>query len=187
MVRFRPAMDPDGEITLLEDPVWAEEYEREEERLRAVAGEGLLGVHHVGSTAIPDVPGKPAVDVLAAFDSFEHVDATAKRIETEHEEFERFSETNTSILVTNWADDHALFHGIHTMDDEDKIRNQILVRDYLRDHAGAREKYEEVKRKAAENHADSPGDYTEAKTNIVAELIQRTEAASYGERLPDYL
>lgn len=180
-------MDPDEDITLLEDPVWTEKYEREEERLQAAAGEGLLGVHHVGSTAIPDVPGKPALDVLVAFDSFEQMDATAERIEERHEAFERFSESDTSILVINWADDHAVFHRMHTMDDEDKIRNQILFRDYLRDHADARREYEEVKREAVENHADDPGDYTKAKTDVVADLIQRAEAAGYKERLPDYL
>ncbi len=94
-------MDPDEDIALLEDPVWTEKYEQEEQRLRAVAGEGLLGIHHVGSTAIPDVPGKPALDVLVAFDSFEQMDATGERIEEEHEEFERFSETDTSILLIN--------------------------------------------------------------------------------------
>lgn len=180
-------MDPDEDITLLDDPVWTEKYEREEERLKAAAGEGLLGVHHVGSTAIPDVPGKPALDVLVAFDSFEQVDAAAERIEVEHEEFDRFSETDTSVLVINWADDHAVFHRMHTMDDEDKIRNQILFRDYLRDHADARREYEEVKREAVENHADDPGDYTKAKTDVVADLIQRAKAAGYEERLPEYL
>ncbi|WP_114577767.1 GrpB family protein [Saliphagus sp. LR7] len=180
-------MDPDEDITLVEDPVWTEKYEREEQRLRAAAGEGLLGIHHVGSTAIPDVPGKPALDVLVAFDAFEQMDATGEQIEEEHKEFERFSETDTSILLINWADDHAVFHRMHTMDDEDKIRNQILFRDYLRDHADARREYEEIKREAVENHADDPGDYTKAKSDVVADLIQRAEAADYEEGLPDYL
>ncbi|WP_276256785.1 GrpB family protein [Halomontanus rarus] len=180
-------MDPDEDIALLEDPVWTEKYEREKQRLRSVAGEGLLGIHHVGSTAIPDVPGKPALDVLVAFDSFKQMDATGERIAEEHEEFERFSETDTSILLISWADNHAVFHRMHTMDDENKIRNQILFRDYLRDHAEARREYEEVKREAVENHADDPGDYTKAKSDVVADLIQRAEAAGYEERLPDYL
>lgn len=180
-------MDPDEEITLLEDPVWTDKYECEEQRVRAAAGEGLLGVHHVGSTAIPDVPGKPALDVLVAFDSFERMDAAAERIEEDHEEFERFSENDSSILLINWADNHAVFHRIHTIDDEDKIRNQILFRDYLRDHADARREYEEVKREAVTDHADDPGDYTKAKSHIVADLIERAHAADYEERLPDYL
>jgi GrpB-like predicted nucleotidyltransferase (UPF0157 family) len=180
-------MDPDEDVTLLEDPVWTEKYEREKQRVRAAAGEGLLGVHHVGSTAIQDIPGKPTLDVLVVADSFHRIDAVAKRIEAEHAAFERFSESPTSILVTNWADDHAVLHRMHIIDDEEKIRNQILFREYLRDHAEARREYEQVKRTAVENHADAPGDYTEAKTEVVAALIQRAEAAGYEERLPNYL
>ncbi len=76
---------------------------------------------------------------------------------------------------------------MHTMDDEDKIRNQILFRDYLLDHADARREYEEVKREAVENHANDPGDYTKAKSDVVADLIQHAEAAGYEKRLPVYL
>lgn len=180
-------MDPDEDIILLEDPVWTEKYECEEERLRAAAGEGLLGVHHVGSTAIPDVPGKPALDVLVAFNSFDNMDATAERIEKRHEEFERFSETDTSILVINWADDQAVFYRMHTKEDGDKIRNQILFRDYLRDHADARREYEEIKRQAVEDYPGDPGSYTRAKGDVVADLIQQAEADGYEKRLPDYL
>lgn len=180
-------MNPDEEITLLKDPVWTDEYEREEQRVRATAGEGLLGVHHVGSTAIPDVPGKPALDVLVAFDSFERMNTTAEQIEEEHEDFERFSESDTSILLINWAEDHAVFHRMHTLSDEEKIKNQILFRDYLRDHADARREYEEVKRRAVKNHADDPGDYTKAKSDVVAALLERAQAAGYEEHLPDYL
>jgi len=180
-------MNPDEEITLLDDPVWTDKYDQEEQRVRAVAGEGLLGVHHVGSTAIPDVPGKPALDVLVAFDSFERMNTAAERIEKEHEEFERYSESDTSILVINWADDHAVFHKMHTIDDKDKIRSQILFRDYLRNHADARREYGKVKLEAVENHADDPSDYTKAKSDIVADLIECAQAADYEERLPDYL
>jgi len=180
-------MNPDEEITLLEDPVWTDKYECEEQRVQASAGGGLLGVHHVGSTAISDIPGKPALDVLVAFDSFERMNAAAEWIEEEHEKFERFSESDTSILIINWADDHAVFHRMHTIDDADKIRNQILFRDYLRDHTDARREYEQVKREAVEIHADDPGDYTKAKSDVVADLIERAQAAGYEERLPDYL
>lgn len=180
-------MDPSDDITLLEDPVWTAKFEREKERLRDAAGEGLLGVHHVGSTAIPDVPGKPALDVLVAFDSFEQMNETAERIVAEHDEFERFGEADASILLINWDDDHAVFHRMHTRADDAKIRNQILFREYLREHSDARREYEAVKREAVENHADDPGDYTEAKSDVVADILKRAESAGYEQRLPDYL
>ena len=114
---------------------------------------------------------------------------TAERVELVEsvDEFERFGEADTSILLINWADDHAVFHRMHTKADEAKIRNQILFREYLREHPDARREYEEVKREAVKNHADDPGDYTKAKSDIVADLLQRAESAGYEKRLPDYL
>jgi len=180
-------MNPDEDISLLEDPVWTERYEGEEQRVRAVSVDGLLGVHHVGSTAIPEVPGKPALDVLIAFESFEPMDTTADRIVDANPAFERFSETDTSILVINWADDHAVLHRMHTKADEDKLRNMLLFREYLRDHPDARSEYEAVKREAVDRHADDPEAYTKAKTDIVTDLIGRAQEAGYERRLPDYL
>jgi len=76
---------------------------------------------------------------------------------------------------------------MHTIDDKDKIRSQILFRDYLRNHADARREYGKVKLEAVENHADDPSDYTKAKSDIVADLIECAQATDYEERLPDYL
>ena len=180
-------MNPDEDITFREDPVWRERYEREAKRVRGAAVDGLLGVHHVGSTAIPGIPGKPALDVLAAFESFDPMAETAERIVERHGEFELFSESDTSTLVINWADDHAVFLRMHTMEDWDKVRNQILFREYVCDHDDARREYEEVKREALAEHADDPGDYTKAKTDVVVDIIERAQDAGYEERLPDYL
>jgi len=54
-------MDLRERITLLPDPVWTDRYEAERERVRDASDEGLLGVFHVGSTAVPDLAGKPAL------------------------------------------------------------------------------------------------------------------------------
>ena len=57
------------------DPRWTGEFEREAQRLRAVFGENLVEVHHIGSTAVPGLAAKPIVDVLPVVKDIEHVDA----------------------------------------------------------------------------------------------------------------
>lgn len=180
-------MNPDEDITLLEDPVWTERYEREESRVREAAGEDLLGIHHVGSTAIPDVPGKPALDVLVAFDSLDGMAETADRIVDSSEEFQLQAESDVNRLVIDWADDHAVFLRMHTMDEADKIRNQILFREYVCDHPDARREYSAVKREAVAEHADDHAEYTQHKTDVVSDILERAHEAGYEERLPDYL
>jgi len=36
------------------DPTWPQQYAAEEARLKPVFGSGLIGIHHVGSTAVSD-------------------------------------------------------------------------------------------------------------------------------------
>ncbi|WP_256468566.1 GrpB family protein [Halorussus gelatinilyticus] len=41
------------------------------DRIREAAGAGLLGVFHVGSTAVEGLPAKPVVDVLGVFEDYD--------------------------------------------------------------------------------------------------------------------
>jgi len=177
-------MDLRDEIVLLEDPVWTDRFETERDRVADASGEGLLGVFHVGSTAIPDVPGKPALDVLAVF---EDADAMAAATDALADgDYERHHGGPDSALVVHWGDDHAVFVKLHTRDDE-KARNQIAFRDYLRDHPEARREYERVKREAAEAHPEDPEAYTQAKTDVVTTHVERAREAGYVERLPEFV
>lgn len=178
-------MNPEDDISLLEDPVWTERYEREERIVRDAAERGLYDVHHVGSTAIPAVPGKPALDVLVVFETYEAMKTAAKELVTRGYTIE--TDEESAILVLEWRDNHAVFIKMHTLADHEKIANQLIFREYLCDHGDAREEYEMAKREAVADHADDPLAYTEAKSSVVQSLLTRAREAGYEERLPDYL
>ena len=44
---------------------WPRRYDEEVERLRPLFGDALTEIHHVGSTAIPELSAKPEIDILA--------------------------------------------------------------------------------------------------------------------------
>lgn len=168
-------------VSFVEDPYWPDRFAAERERVRSVSGEGLLGVFHVGSTAIEDVPGKPALDVIAVYEDETALEAAAERLVAE-EGFERPGEGEVAI---RWEDDWAVFVKLHTRDDH-KVRAQVAVRDYLRDHPEAREEYVAVKREALEDHPDDLEAYTEAKGEVVSDLFERAREAGYLEELPEF-
>ena len=45
-------------------PEWAEEFEREAEKIKEILGENLLAIHHIGSTAVAGLAAKPIIDIL---------------------------------------------------------------------------------------------------------------------------
>jgi len=54
------------------DPLWPSKFEAERVLLQAVLARWLTGpIEHVGSTAIPGVPAKPIIDIMAAVGSLE--------------------------------------------------------------------------------------------------------------------
>lgn len=169
-------------ITLEPDPVWTERYETERERIREAAGDGLRGVFHVGSTAIPDLPGKPALDVIAVFQNEASMRAAGEALEARG--YDREGDGADCRVVVDWREDHAVFAKLHVRDDE-RVRNQLAFREFLRDSPEARREYERVKREAARAHPEDPEAYTRAKTEVVQSLLERAREQGYADQLPE--
>lgn len=168
-------------VSLESDPFWPDRFETERDRIRSVAGDGLLGCFHVGSTAIRGVPGKPALDVIAVYADADALEAAAGAL-VEVEGFERPPEGE---LVIRWDGDEAVFVKLHKPDDA-RVRAELAFRDYLRDHADARRRYAAVKRDAAADHPDDLEAYTKAKGEFVADVLDRARADGYFDDLPPY-
>ena len=65
-----------GTLRLVEhDPAWAERFASEAGRIRDAVGAHVLAVEHVGSTAVPGLPGKPVLDIGIAVASEGDADA----------------------------------------------------------------------------------------------------------------
>jgi len=171
----------DRNVTLRPDPYWPDRFEDERERILNASDGGLLGTFHVGSTAVPDVPGKPALDVIAVYEDEASLEATVGTLIEDHG-FERPAE---STVVVRWEDGHAVFVKLHTRDDR-KVRAQLAFREYLRENAGAREEYARVKRAAAREHPEDLEAYTEAKSDVVEAILDRAREEGYYDGLPAF-
>lgn len=45
------------------DPTWAERYRELETHVLAALGDRVLGIQHIGSTSVPEMPAKPIIDI----------------------------------------------------------------------------------------------------------------------------
>ena len=177
-------MDPREDVQLEPDPVWTDRYEREREHIEAASGEELLGVFHVGSTAIQGVPGKPELDVLAVYGAYEPMREAAEDIADGG--FELSTDDGECIVLSRWDGESAVFLKLHVQGDK-RVSNQLLFREYLRENADARHAYETTKREAAATHREDPRAYIGAKTETVSSLLADARAAGYAERLPSFV
>lgn len=184
----------DSHIEIVEyDPAWADAYGRVAARLGRALGDRLERVEHIGSTAVPGLAAKPVVDVRAMVGADEDLAACVDVLEAEtgfeysHDMAhwktlrrevgdlapgERFPEDGEAVRACNCH--------LTTVDGEEWPKN-LAFRDYLRDHADAREEYAAEKRAAAAAHPDDVEGYTEAKNDVVERIVERARAAGYGE------
>ena len=57
------------------NPQWTELYRKEATLLSRIFGEMMVEIHHFGSTAIPGIYAKPAIDILPVVRDIQRVDS----------------------------------------------------------------------------------------------------------------
>jgi dephospho-CoA kinase len=171
---------------LRSDPVWTERCERVAALIERVAGDGLLGTYHVGSTAVADLAGEPALDVIAVYDDETALSAAATAL-ADAEGYELAHEDETDAVVARWVetDDgtEAEFLKLHRPGDE-TVHDQLVFRAYVAEHPDACRRYERVKREAAERHPGGGSEYTAYKREVVAEILDDARDRGYFADLP---
>lgn len=166
------------------DPVWTNRYKTEREMIRDAAGENLLGVFHVGSTAIPDLAGKRVLDIVAVYPDYESMRTAATRIA--EGDYDITHDGDDCIILVREREGANVFIKMHPPGDE-RVHDQLLFRNYLRENEALRKEYERVKQEAAAEHPEDLSAYTEAKQEIVTRVLERARAEGYDEDLPAFV
>jgi len=153
---------------------WPRLFERLGVRLREALGDVAIRIDHIGSTSIKRLAAKPIIDVQISVEQIEPVDPFRIPLEqlgfvwrkdnperTKRYFREKPGDRRTHIHVRkagSWSEQFAL-----------------LFRDYLREHAEDREKYERVKRDLAAKYRDERIKYTDAKNVVFWEIMFRAD------------
>lgn len=159
-------------IRLVEyDPEWPEKFRREADRIRAVLGDRVLQLEHVGSTAVPGLPAKPIVDMLlgladsadepAYLPAMESAGYVLRIREPEWHEHRLFKGPDTNINL------HVFSSGCP------EIGRMLAFRDWLRSNAPDRELYARTKLELTQENWKYVQNYADAKTAVVEQILAR--------------
>jgi len=156
------------------DPAWPQLAAAAITELHRALPGALAQIEHIGSTAVPGLPAKPTIDLMAA-----STDPTAvERHEPALAErgYRRHRNGMEDRLLYVRTVDGARTHILHVVSLPTwPTRNQRLLRDYLRTHPADAERYGRLKRALAA--AGTPaGEYARAKTDLIQELTDRARA-----------
>ncbi|MFZ0218173.1 MAG: GrpB family protein [Candidatus Dormiibacterota bacterium] len=162
---------PGGPTVVDYDPRWPDVFER----LRRPIASALAGlradVEHVGSTAVPGLAAKPIIDIDVVVSEIRRLQQVIARLEGvgyRHQGDLGLAGREAFAAPPDLPEHHlyAVVRG------NDAHQNHVLLRDHLRSHPDAAQRYAARKRELADVLAHDRTAYGEAKAGIVTELLR---------------
>lgn len=154
------------------DPVWPERATEHAARLDVIRPP-LLVVHHIGSTAVPGLAGKPVIDLMPIVSHIEAIDEKKGELEALgyrwHGEFG--VEGRRFCTLTNDYGERIVQLHIYQTGSRD-ARRQLAFRNYLRAFPDVANAYALEKRRARDLFPNNSTDYAAEK----GAFIRATEA-----------
>lgn len=153
------------------DPAWPDRFAEERVALELAIGSWATGgIHHVGSTAVPNLEAKPIIDILVGVESLEASRASFDPL-TElgylyapylPQEMHWFCKPHPSRRT----------HHLHLVPtDSSRFRDELAFRDRLRADPEAAAEYMELKRELATRFTGNRDAYTDAKAEFIRSVL----------------
>ena len=158
------------------DPGWKGKFEAEADQISGALGDIVVTLHHIGSTALPEVLAKSVIDVLLEVDDIVRLDDKSSAMEQLGYEVigdgipgrRYFRRDHASGIRT---------HQVHVFQkDGPQIKCHLAFRDYLIAHSAEARTYGELKRRLAREHPDDMEAYMDGKAPFIKEHKAKTLA-----------
>jgi GrpB-like predicted nucleotidyltransferase (UPF0157 family) len=162
-------------------PDWAKQAVTEMARLRRTIGEDILiGLHHIGSTAIPNILAKPTVDLMAVVTRHDALEARRARLEAIGYQWHgEFGLAGRRFLTLSTGEPRKRLFNLHCYEEgSPSILRHLALRDYLRAHPDKAKAYEAEKLRAQSVRPDDTTAYAEEKGAWIRE-VEREALAWY--------
>ena len=156
------------------DPAWPARFEAEALRLRALFGDDLLAVHHVGSTSVPGLCAKPIVDLMPLVRSIDRLAAFRPAVEAAGFIWRgEYGIPGRCYVRTDDLHVHMYEPGHH------EVARHLAFRDHLRADPAARDAYAALKLDLVARFAHDRDAYQDGKEAFIESLIRAAMGAAY--------
>jgi GrpB-like predicted nucleotidyltransferase (UPF0157 family) len=167
-------------IRLVEyDDQWPRAFERWRDRIANSLGPLARRIEHVGSTSVPGLPAKPRIDIQVSVEDIDDEDVYVPPLENLGVQLR--SRDALHRYLRPFAGDARDVH-VHVCNVASQWeREHLLFRDYLRLHSDDCARYAEAKREAVRHWADDGWAYTDAKTDVILDILEKAESWAAGQ------
>jgi GrpB-like predicted nucleotidyltransferase (UPF0157 family) len=179
-------MPPPIPVELVQyDPAWAENARQEAARLTGAIGEGIITVHHIGSTAIPGIRAKPILDLMPIVRSLAEFENSRSIVEGLGYSWwgeyglpgRRYGTLDDPQSAHRKVQLHCYKHG------SSEIMRHLAFRDYLRSRPDLAHEYDALKGRCRDLHPLDSHAYTDCKDDWIRRIeAQALSAGTFANR-----
>ena len=156
------------------DPDWKDKGIREREELHNVLSAfNVKQVEHIGSTAIPNLPAKPIIDLMASVPSLELISQIVESLALHHWHYvpPKLDKKPWRRFFVKVKNDKRVAHLQLMQEGEERWGKLLTFRDKLRTDAHLANEYAVMKSQLAREFNDDRERYTEAKTEFINKVL----------------
>jgi len=156
------------------DPHWKACYRSEKKNiLRRIGRERIIRISHIGSTAVPDLPAKPVIDILIEITPDTVLDVLTDTFISAGYHFIPKSENPPPhmMFVKGYTEQGYAGQAYHVHIRYKGDWDEIIFRDYLAGHPGTAAEYAALKRNLAARHTHNRETYTGAKSDFIRRVV----------------
>ncbi len=156
------------------DPKWPTIFEEERKHILEVAGQIIIQVEHIGSTAVPGLGSKPIVGMMAGVNSPINADECLPllRLIGYNDVTPEPDNTDWYYCLGKHDSENTTYIHLHLIRfmSYDWERH-LLFRDFLRVHLDVARQYFELKKSLAVKYGVDRVGYTNAKTSFIESVV----------------
>lgn len=156
------------------NPNWSNLFEVEAKQWFNLLNLNVIAIHHIGSTAIPNIYAKPIIDLLIEVKDINQVDQCHPTIAAQNYDImgeygipgRRFFRKHNSNGTRS--------HHIHIYQQHSpQIQRHLAFRDYMRTHPQAAQQYSQLKQKLAKKYPEEIESYMDGKDPFIKKIDQK--------------
>ena len=154
------------------DPSWQEKYLIESQYVWAALGQNCIEIHHIGSTAVNGLAGKPVIDIMPVVIDINQVDKYNNAMEKLG--YTPRGEDGIPFRRYFRKGPHVRTHHVHVFEQGNtEIIRHIRFRDWMRNNCEDRQAYEGLKRDLAAQFPNDISAYCSGKDEFIAMIDKK--------------
>jgi GrpB-like predicted nucleotidyltransferase (UPF0157 family)/GNAT superfamily N-acetyltransferase len=167
------------------DKHWPELFKDEANRIQKILGKYFKEIYHIGSTSIPEMPAKPAIDMMLVLDNLDDIHFISEKLtHLNYDPIRRQIIPHVSFFTKREA--QAIRFHLHLHErGSPQINRHVHFRDYVIQHPDVAQDYAQLKIQLAAQFVDDIYSYVSGKDKMVQEID--SQAKLWAGRKKDFL